>query len=134
MLEQTVEPRRRTLDLEADCRRILVRAARSESAGSRKRVRAPARRFVRRHRGNAGYLRWVLRSVAASAALAVTLLGFGAQTASADATLFAERVHTRLRDSPMGRPIAHRPSSKAQVIGKPRVGGLHHRYEWREAA
>jgi transposase InsO family protein len=41
-----------------------------------------------------------------------------------------ERVHTRLRDSPSGRPIPNRPSSRAQVVGLPRVGGLHHRYAW----
>ncbi len=46
----------------------------------------------------------------------------------------ADRVHTRLRDSLIGRPTEHRPSSKAQIVGLPRVGGLHHRYEWREAA
>ncbi len=46
----------------------------------------------------------------------------------------ADRVHTRLRDSPIGRPTEPRPSSNAQVVGLPRVGGLHHRYEWREAA
>ena len=45
-----------------------------------------------------------------------------------------ERVHTQLRDSPMGRPTEHRSSPEAQIIGKPRVGGLHHRYEWQEAA
>ncbi len=45
-----------------------------------------------------------------------------------------DRVHTRLRDSPMGRPAEHRPSSEAEIVGFPRVGGLHHRYEWREAA
>jgi transposase InsO family protein len=45
-----------------------------------------------------------------------------------------ERVHTRIRDSPFGRPVEHRPSSRAQVAGLPRVGGLHHRYVWREAA
>jgi putative transposase len=45
-----------------------------------------------------------------------------------------DRVHTQLRDSPKGRPTEFRPSSDAQVIGFPRVGGLHHRYEWREAA
>jgi len=45
-----------------------------------------------------------------------------------------ERVHTRLRDSPYGRPIECRPSPRAQVVGLPRVGGLHHRYAWREAA
>lgn len=46
----------------------------------------------------------------------------------------ADRVHTELQDSPMGRPTEHRPSPDARIIGLPRVGGLHHRYEWREAA
>jgi hypothetical protein len=46
----------------------------------------------------------------------------------------AERIHTRLRDSPAGRPTENRPSPDAQVVGLPRVGGLHHRYVWREAA
>jgi hypothetical protein len=46
----------------------------------------------------------------------------------------ANRVHTHLRDSPIGRPTEQRPSSEAQIIGFPRVGGLHHRYEWEEAA
>ncbi len=46
----------------------------------------------------------------------------------------ADRVHTQLRDSPIGRPTERRPSPEAQIIGKPRVGGLHHRYEWRQAA
>jgi transposase InsO family protein len=45
-----------------------------------------------------------------------------------------DRVHTELQDSPMGRPTKRRPSPEAQVVGLPRVGGLHHRYEWREAA
>ena len=46
----------------------------------------------------------------------------------------AERVHTQLRDSPAGRPTEARPSASATVVGLPRVGGLHHRYVWREAA
>jgi len=33
-----------------------------------------------------------------------------------------------------GRPTEHRPSPETQIVGLPRVGGLHHRYEWREAA
>ena len=45
-----------------------------------------------------------------------------------------DRVHTQLRDSPMRRPTEHRPFPEAQIVGKPRVGGLHHRYEWQEAA
>jgi putative transposase len=46
----------------------------------------------------------------------------------------AERVHTRLRDAPEGRPVEARPCSDAKIVGLPRVGGLHHRYVWREAA
>jgi putative transposase len=46
----------------------------------------------------------------------------------------AERVHTSLQDAPVGRPVESRPSHRAKVIGLPRVGGLHHRYRWREAA
>ncbi len=46
----------------------------------------------------------------------------------------ADRVHTELRDSPVGRQIERRPSANAAVIGLPRAGGLHHRYTWREAA
>jgi len=45
-----------------------------------------------------------------------------------------ERVHTVLRDSPVGRPVESRASRRARVVGSPRVGGLHHRYAWREAS
>jgi transposase InsO family protein len=45
-----------------------------------------------------------------------------------------ERVHTSLQDAPVGRPVETRPSNRAEVVGFPRVGGLHHRYSWREAA
>ncbi len=45
-----------------------------------------------------------------------------------------DRVHTQLGDSPMGRPTECRPSPKARIVGLPRVGGLHHRYKWQEAA
>ncbi len=40
----------------------------------------------------------------------------------------ADRVHMLLRDSPMGRPTESRRSPDAQIVGLPRVGGLHHRY------
>lgn len=46
----------------------------------------------------------------------------------------ADRVHTSLQDAPDGRAVAIRPSSRVRVVGLPRVGGLHHRYEWKEAA
>ena len=46
----------------------------------------------------------------------------------------AERVHTSIGDAPAGRPLEHRPSSEAAVVALPRVGGLHLRYGWRDAA
>ena len=45
-----------------------------------------------------------------------------------------DRVHTQLRDSPLGREVEIRPCSSAQVIGLPRVGGIQHRYTWANAA
>ena len=38
------------------------------------------------------------------------------------------------KDTPNKRPVTPRPSPTAKVVALPRVGGLHHRYEWREAA
>jgi len=45
-----------------------------------------------------------------------------------------ERVHTRLRNAPEGRSMEARPCSDAEIMGLPRVGALHHRYVWRQAA
>jgi putative transposase len=45
-----------------------------------------------------------------------------------------DRVHTSLQDAPHGRELEARPSPDAKVVGLPRVGGLHHRYIWKEAA
>jgi transposase InsO family protein len=45
-----------------------------------------------------------------------------------------ERAHTSIGDAPTGRPVEPRPSDRATVVGFPRVGGLHHRYAWYEAA
>jgi hypothetical protein len=45
------------------------------------------------------------------------------------------RIHDSLeKDAPNHRPIEPKPSPTATVISKPRLGGLHHRYSWREAA
>ncbi|HEX5068065.1 MAG TPA: FG-GAP-like repeat-containing protein, partial [Myxococcota bacterium] len=74
----------------AACERVLVGAARAQRAGTRQQLRAAARRFVRRHRRDRGYLAWVLRSVGTSSALAVALLGLGAVPAHAAGTLFTE--------------------------------------------
>ena len=46
-----------------------------------------------------------------------------------------DRTHLGLgKDTPSQRPVTPRPSPSAKVVALPRVGGLHHRYEWREAA
>jgi putative transposase len=45
-----------------------------------------------------------------------------------------DRVHDSLeKDTPSGRPIERRPSLSAEIESSPRVGGLHHRYSWRDA-
>lgn len=46
-----------------------------------------------------------------------------------------DRCHYNMdKDSPCHRHIERKPSDNAQVISLPRVGGLHHRYKWQEAA
>ena len=46
-----------------------------------------------------------------------------------------DRTHYGLgKDTPVERPAQLRPTKGAKVIELPRVGGLHHRYEWKEAA
>ena len=46
-----------------------------------------------------------------------------------------DRCHLGLgKDTPEGRPVTPKPPGPAEVVALPRVGGLHHRYEWREAA
>ena len=45
-----------------------------------------------------------------------------------------DRTHYGLgKDTPFERPVKPRPAKGAKVIESPRVGGLHYRYEWREA-
>ena len=46
-----------------------------------------------------------------------------------------DRTHLGLgKDTPEPRPVTPKPSQGARVVALPRVGGLHHRYEWRDAA
>ncbi len=46
-----------------------------------------------------------------------------------------DRCHLGLaKDAPSGRNVASRPSGTAKIVALSRVGGLHHRYAWREAA
>jgi transposase InsO family protein len=46
-----------------------------------------------------------------------------------------DRTHYGLgKDTPFERPVQPKPAEGSKVIELPRVGGLHHRYEWKEAA
>lgn len=46
-----------------------------------------------------------------------------------------DRCHLTLgKDAPQPRQAQVRPSKAARVVSLPRIGGLHHRYEWRDAA
>lgn len=46
-----------------------------------------------------------------------------------------DRIHDSLdKDTPRQREVEQRPAGNASVIAKPRLGGLHHRYAWRDAA
>jgi len=46
-----------------------------------------------------------------------------------------DRIHDSLaKDTPNRRPVESKPSPAATVISRARLGGLHHRYSWREAA
>ncbi len=46
-----------------------------------------------------------------------------------------DRTHCGLgKQTPARRVIESRPLGQAHVVALPRIGGLHHRYEWRDAA
>ncbi len=46
-----------------------------------------------------------------------------------------DRIHDSLdKDTPDRRPVENKASSAVTVISSARMGGLHHRYSWREAA
>jgi transposase InsO family protein len=47
-----------------------------------------------------------------------------------------DRTHLGVgKDSPLGRPVVQRPGgATSNVVSLPRVGGLHHRCAWRQAA
>jgi hypothetical protein len=46
-----------------------------------------------------------------------------------------DRIHDSLeKDTPNLRPVEPKPAANATVISNDRLGGLHHRYGWREAA
>jgi transposase InsO family protein len=47
----------------------------------------------------------------------------------------ADRTHDSLeKDTPATRPVSSKPGQSARLVSLPRVGGLHHRYHWQQAA
>jgi putative transposase len=47
----------------------------------------------------------------------------------------ADRIHDSLeKDTPAMRPVSSKPSPAARLVSLPRIGGLHHRYDWQQAA
>ena len=46
-----------------------------------------------------------------------------------------DRIHDSLsKDTPSGRPLEAMPATGARLTALPRLGGLHYRYTWRQAA
>ena len=46
-----------------------------------------------------------------------------------------DRTHDSLEeDTPATRPVAPKPTESARLVSFPRVGGLHYRYHWQQAA
>jgi putative transposase len=46
-----------------------------------------------------------------------------------------DRIHDSLeKDTPALRPISPKPNQSARLLSFRRVGGLHHRYDWQQAA
>jgi putative transposase len=47
----------------------------------------------------------------------------------------ADRIHDSLeKDTPVMRSTSSKPNPSGRLISFPRLGGLHHRYEWQQAA
>jgi putative transposase len=47
----------------------------------------------------------------------------------------ADRIHDSVeKDTPVMRPVSSKPNQSACLISLRRVGGLHHRYDWQDAA
>ena len=46
-----------------------------------------------------------------------------------------DRIHDALeKDTPNRRPVEQKPNANSIVISMPRLGGLHHRHSWQQAA
>jgi hypothetical protein len=46
-----------------------------------------------------------------------------------------DRIHDSLeKATPAMRPVSSKPGQSARLVSFPRIGGLHHRYDWQQAA
>jgi hypothetical protein len=46
-----------------------------------------------------------------------------------------DRIHDSLeKDTPAMRPVSSKPDQSARLVSFQRIGGLHHRYDWQQAA
>jgi putative transposase len=46
-----------------------------------------------------------------------------------------DRIHDSLeKDTPALRPVSSKPDLSARLVSLRRIGGLHHRYDWQQAA
>ena len=97
----------------------------------------PCRTSYRSPWQNAYAERWIL---GARRELFDHVIIFGARHAQRLAALYIsyhheDRRHLGLdKDTPDERPVTPKPSPTAKVVAMPRVGGLHRRYDWRDAA
>ena len=117
------------LPLAEACARALIASARRERKATRQQLRAAARRFVRRYRRDTDFLRLVIRKVGASSALALALLGFGAEPALAQATAFTARTADPLAGQDVGLFSAPAlgdldSDGDLDVVSGARLGGL----------
>jgi putative transposase len=47
----------------------------------------------------------------------------------------ADRIHDSLeKDTPAMRPVSSKQDQSARLVSLQRIGGLHHRYDWQQAA
>ncbi len=77
------------------------------------------------------YWRWRSRPRAGRPKITEEIRNLIRRLAEENAGWGAPRIH---KDTPYRRPVEQKPLANATVISNARLGGLHHRYTWREAA
>ena len=47
----------------------------------------------------------------------------------------SDRIHDSLgKDAPGKQTVSYKPDKSARLVSSPRLGGLHHRHDWQQAA